>query len=52
MFLMANIMQKILEKKALLKQLKVDKEFEEWTVEMGRKVNKNIAKKRKKKRLL
>ena len=52
MFLMANIMQKMLGKKALLKRLKVDKEFEAWTVEMVRKLNKNIAKKLKKKRLL
>ena len=32
-------------KEEMLEKLEKDKEFENWTIEMGEKVNKNIAKK-------
>ena len=39
-------------KKEMLKKLEGDKEFEDWCVEMGRKVNKGVAERLKKERLL
>jgi len=39
-------------KEEMLKKLKQDKEFEDWAVEMGRKVNEGVAKRLKKERLL
>ncbi|MBS3074027.1 hypothetical protein J4447_01075 [Candidatus Pacearchaeota archaeon] len=54
-FIRKSIIQKTEElvwKEELLKQLKTDRDFEDWAVEMGRKVNKGIAEKLRKKGLL
>lgn len=54
-FVRKSIEQKTSElswKEKMLKKLKQDKEFEDWCIEMGRKVNKGIAKRLKKERLL
>lgn len=39
-------------KEQMLEQLESEKEFENWTVEMGRKVNKEITEKLKKRKLI
>ena len=54
-FIRASIIEKTEElswKEETLKKLEQDKEFEDWCVEMGRKVNKGIAERLKKERLL
>ncbi len=39
-------------KEEMLKKLEQDKEFEDWCVEMGRRVNKGVAERLKKEELL
>lgn len=54
-FIRASIEQKAKQlswKERMLKKLEHDKEFENWAVEMGRKVNEGIARRLKKERLL
>ena len=54
-FVRKSILEKTKElswKEDMLKTLKKDKDFEEWCVEMGREVNKGVAERLKKERLV
>ena len=54
-FIRRSIEQKVKQlswREEMLKKLEKDKDFEEWCIEMGEKVNKGIAERLKKERLL